>query len=130
METLTTLGLIVLIIFGVLEIALFFKVWGMTNDVKDIKNRISLTIKTESEKEYDSFLNQVERLNPNNQAANPISSDFLIGETVEYPPMKRRMIVKSIKPDGKIECCSIKTNGKEEFEGVYLPEQIIHIVEN
>lgn len=29
---------IVLIIFGVLQIILFFKMWGMTNDTKKIKN--------------------------------------------------------------------------------------------
>lgn len=30
---------IVLIIFGVLQIILFFKMWGMTNNVKEIKRR-------------------------------------------------------------------------------------------
>ena len=28
---------IILIVFGILQIILFFKVWGMTNDVKKIK---------------------------------------------------------------------------------------------
>ncbi len=31
---------IVLLIFGVLQIILFFKVWGMTNDVKKMKERL------------------------------------------------------------------------------------------
>lgn len=31
---------IVLIVFGVLQIILFFKMWGMTNDVDKIKNKI------------------------------------------------------------------------------------------
>lgn len=30
---------IVLLIFGVLQIILFFKVWGMTNDIKEIRNK-------------------------------------------------------------------------------------------
>lgn len=30
---------IVLLIFGVLQIMLFFKMWGMTNDIKKIKNK-------------------------------------------------------------------------------------------
>lgn len=30
---------IILIIFGVLQIILFFKIWGMTNDVKQLANR-------------------------------------------------------------------------------------------
>lgn len=30
---------IILLIFGVLQIILFFKVWGMTNDIKEIRNK-------------------------------------------------------------------------------------------
>lgn len=30
---------IVLLVFGVLQIILFFKIWGMTNDIKKIKNK-------------------------------------------------------------------------------------------
>nr|DAL04440.1 MAG TPA: ATP synthase B/B' [Caudoviricetes sp.] len=38
---------IVLLIFGVLQIILFFKVWGMTNDIKEIRNKY---LKDEDEK--------------------------------------------------------------------------------
>lgn len=31
---------IVFLVFGILQIILFFKVWGMTNDVKKIKNKL------------------------------------------------------------------------------------------
>lgn len=46
---------IVLLIFGVLQIILFFKMWGMTNDIKEIRNKY---LKDEDEKrrkevEYD-----------------------------------------------------------------------------
>lgn len=46
---------IVLLIFGVLQIILFFKVWGMTNDIKEIRNKY---LKDEDERmrkeaEYD-----------------------------------------------------------------------------
>ena len=30
---------IVLLIFGVLQIILFFKMWGMTNDIKEMRNK-------------------------------------------------------------------------------------------
>lgn len=48
---------IILLIFGVLQIILFFKVWGMTNDIKDIRNKY---LKDEDEKqrkntEYDAI---------------------------------------------------------------------------
>lgn len=38
---------IILLIFGVLQIILFFKVWGMTNDIKEIRNKY---LKEEDEK--------------------------------------------------------------------------------
>lgn len=38
---------IVLLIFGVLQIILFFKVWEMTNDIKEIRNKY---LKDEDEK--------------------------------------------------------------------------------
>lgn len=38
---------IILLIFGLLQIILFFKVWGMTNDIKEIRNKY---LKDEDEK--------------------------------------------------------------------------------
>ena len=48
---------VVMLIFGILQIILFFKVWGMTNDIKDIRNKY---LKDEDEKqrkntEYDAI---------------------------------------------------------------------------
>lgn len=40
MEELLLFTSIVVIVFGLLEIILFFKVWGMTNDVKMLKKTI------------------------------------------------------------------------------------------
>lgn len=36
MEILLT---IILLVFGILQIILFFKIWGMTNDIRDVKNK-------------------------------------------------------------------------------------------
>lgn len=41
MEGITLLVSIILIVFGVLQIILFFKLWGMTNDVRKIKVHIA-----------------------------------------------------------------------------------------
>ena len=38
---------VVMLIFGILQIILFFKVWGMTNDIKEIRNKY---LKDEDEK--------------------------------------------------------------------------------
>ena len=37
MEGITLFVSIVIIVFGILQIILFFKLWGMTNDVKKIR---------------------------------------------------------------------------------------------
>lgn len=39
MESMFNLVGIIIIVFGVLQIILFFKIWGMTNDVKEMKNK-------------------------------------------------------------------------------------------
>ena len=39
---------IILLIFGVLQIILFFKIWGMTNDIREIRSKY---LKDEDEKE-------------------------------------------------------------------------------
>ena len=38
---------VVMLIFGILQIILFFKVWGMTNAIKEIRNKY---LKDEDEK--------------------------------------------------------------------------------
>lgn len=30
---------IIMLVFGILQIILFFKIWGMTNDIRDMKNK-------------------------------------------------------------------------------------------
>lgn len=39
MESTLNFASIIIIVFGILQIILFFKLWGMTNDIKEIKNK-------------------------------------------------------------------------------------------
>lgn len=39
METTLNIVSIIIIVFGILQIILFFKIWGMTNDIREIKNK-------------------------------------------------------------------------------------------
>lgn len=39
METALNFVSIIIIIFGILQIILFFKLWGMTNDIREMKNK-------------------------------------------------------------------------------------------
>lgn len=111
------------IVFFILGLILFFKVWGMTNDVREIKERLTEVFPTEGEKKHIELQNALKPKEDEEAAANSV---FSIGETVRYAPMNRIMVVKSIHPDGKIECVSFKKDGKEEFEGLYEPGQIEH----
>lgn len=47
MESITLFVSIVIAVFGILQIILFFKIWGMTNDVAELNRIIKRTfIKT------------------------------------------------------------------------------------
>lgn len=48
---------IVMLIFGILQIILFFKIWGMTNDVKELKNLYS-----ERGKELSSSIDKLSKV--------------------------------------------------------------------
>lgn len=45
--------IIVGIIFSILSIILFFKIWGMTNDVKEMKNILDLMLRKEFQDKED-----------------------------------------------------------------------------
>lgn len=112
------------LVFGILGIILFFKIWIMTNDIRAIKDRLTEVFPTNNEKAYEKLHEAAKT--PEVNAAEAASS-FALGETVKYAPMNRIMIIKSIHADGKIECVSYKKDGSEEFEGLYEPSQIEHI---
>lgn len=47
METTLNIVSIIIIVFGILQIILFFKVWGMTNNVSEMKNMMELFLRKE-----------------------------------------------------------------------------------
>ena len=49
MEGFTTFIGVIIIVFGILQIILFFKIWAMTNNVKDIQRRfVNQNLKSEA----------------------------------------------------------------------------------
>ena len=52
-ETLTTIVTIMSVIFGILNIVLFFKLWGMTDDVKRMLNIMEKSYYGEKEERYN-----------------------------------------------------------------------------
>lgn len=79
-----TLLAIIIVVFGLLQIILFFKIWGMTNDVNDIKNIL------------DSAL-----ASGNNNNTQKSMNKFSEGDTVINIKTEKIMVVKDF--DWKIK---------------------------
>lgn len=85
--------IIILLIFGVLQI-IFFKVWGMTNDVRKIKNILELNIKQQDTLNYSTKL----------------APSFSLGEVVTYKKTQEKFIIKRKITEDLFECSSLDTN--------------------
>lgn len=96
---------IVLLIFGVLQIILFFKVWGMTNDVKRLANKFCTNDNNLSntndlvEIPCDSI--------PDNTPDEDV--EIYIGDKVIRRKDSKEMVVDRIV-FGKYGCADLKTN--------------------
>lgn len=86
---------IVCLIFGILQIILFFKIWGMTNDVRAIKEYL---IKTEESQKISSneYPNEENSLGQDSSE----KGTFEIGSIVLYTPENVKMkIIGFSSPD-------------------------------
>lgn len=81
---------IVIIIFGILQIILFFKLWGMTNNIFEIKELI---------KKYSIE----EKANQKPQKST-IKVDIQIEDLVVELKSKRQLKVVDITEDGRFQC--------------------------
>ena len=124
MEFLNFIILIVSIVFGILQIILFFKIWGMTNDIAEMNARFKSICPTEEEKKINALIEKQNTTNNTNTGAIYDAKEYNVGDNIIYEPMNRKMIIKEITEDGLLVCISYKANGKEEYEGTYKPEQV------
>lgn len=96
METTLNIVSIIIIVFGILQIILFFKVWGMTNDVSEMRNMMELFfIKDLNPKEnIDKEISQP--ISTNNIEFDkedfPLNSKFNKGDVVVYIPEKPNLL--------------------------------------
>ena len=115
---------IILLVFGILQVILFFKIWGMTNDIAEMNARFKAICPTEEEKKINALIEKQNSANNTNTEANNNTEELNIGDNVIYEPMNRKMIIKEITKEGLLVCISYKENGKEEYEGTYKPKQV------
>lgn len=66
MENILTLISIISIVFAILQIILFFKLWGMTNDVKELKKMYEQNGGNSTTALYKIF-NELQKANTNNE---------------------------------------------------------------
>lgn len=107
---------IILIIFGVLQIILFFKIWGMTNDVKRLTNKFCNS-ENRSSNIDDSNRTPCENI-PDNTPDNGV--EISIGDTVIRRKDSKEMIVDRIVC-GKYGCVEPSTR---KFIAGYIRDEI------
>ena len=74
MEGITLFVSIVIIVFGILQIILFFKLWGMTNDVKKIKSSLPISL----------------------EGISPAKIEFAIGDKEKAKEMVKREFISDV----------------------------------
>lgn len=94
---------LVAVLFGILQIILFFKIWGMTNDIREIKEK------------YLSSTDPKKSVSP----AQP--TEFNVGELVVHIKTNKQMRIKEITEDGKYSCY---TGGGASHEGDFTASEI------
>lgn len=95
MESIPTFISIIFIVFGILQIILFFKMWGMTNNVSIITRLL------ESKELPNNTLNNAE--NKTDDILSDTYSDIAVGSVVIRQSDGRKMVVDSIE-NGKYFC--------------------------
>ena len=98
-----TFIILIIFIFGILQLILFFKIWGMTNDIREIKEK------------YLSSTDPKKSISPAQ------STEFSIGELVVEIKTNKQMRIKEITQDGKYSCY---TGGGASHEGDFTAAEI------
>nr|DAL72486.1 MAG TPA: hypothetical protein [Caudoviricetes sp.] len=117
-----TLLAIIFIVFGVLQIILFFKIWGMTNDVRNIKEMY--------ESEREAHYRNLNRTNPNtkNQEESDLSiSKFSVGDLVVHIKTGKQMRIKNINTNNvhsNNDTYSCYSGGGVYHEGDFLASEL------
>lgn len=99
MEGMLTFAGIVMAVFGILQIILFFKIWGMTNDVSKIKDLLKTRLSAPSFKGVDnSITNENSMISPSKETGSAnLPNDIKPGDNVIRLSDGKTMIVDSIE---------------------------------
>lgn len=104
---------VILIVFGVLQIVLFFKIWGMTNDIRKIKEKYLGDIIQKDIVSQKSIVEVNPKIN---------NSLYNIGDRIIILKTGKEATINSIDPDNDVYEChyggGVIFDGKfETFKG-------------
>ena len=105
MEGFTLILGIVGIVWGILNIILFFKIWGMTNDIHDIRELL-YKIHPQSKGTIDYRVNT---------SSNYDNSKFKINDIVVSPNYNGDLKIFDIMGNGEYNCKDANTGAKAGF---------------
>lgn len=91
MEDILVFVSIVAVVFGILQIILFFKLWGMTNDVKEMKNMLDMMLRKDFQQKKNPPITYI---------ADPIEIKQGWGNDItEEDKNRAKSIIPSLKKD-------------------------------
>lgn len=125
MEATLNIVSIIIIVFGILQIILFFKLWGMTNNVNEMKNMMESYLRKgfNSKESIDKASPQYIPTNNTEYDTEdfPLNSKFNKGDIVLYLPEKTKLIVIGYIQSNIYKCKTIDGTNKEYcFQEEYL----------
>lgn len=99
---------LIIIVFGILQIVLFFKFWGMTNDIRKLTEHFCDTSQEQRLEDKKQEKEEVKEYDPRLDTIKP-------GDKVESIFDGKELIVDSIK-NGKLFCKTGSFSGYRYFE--------------
>lgn len=134
MEEFETFIAFVTIIFGILQIILFFKIWGMTNDVREIKEHLCNGSTTNSRTVSTNVANRTSNSVSNNAGklhSFPIQGDYMKYSNVRpFVESVRKFYIKCLQSHCKYEDILkgilqiIEIEGKEVSKAGFDPKKV------
>lgn len=126
MEDMISFVSVVIIIFGILQIILFFKIWGMTNNVQRINNKVGLISGADLELEirkavlkgdkkkaeellFDEFIKDIKKRYEDYDRSNEEEMNKLKSEYSKYYEQIGSSIPEALQ----------RLNSKEDFQKVF-----------
>ena len=130
METILNIVSIIIIVFGILQIILFFKVWGMTNNVSEMKNMMEQFLKKDFQ-DKDKFepttSNITNNIEPDKEDF-PSNTKFCKGDIVIYKPENMKLTVIGYMSPNIFKCKTMDGIDKTYcFQEEYLDQVRLNI---